>query len=55
LITKFPSVWEKISENRRGWIFLDSHCSNFGQNFFTFSGLTLMNEHCFLMQNQCIE
>jgi len=23
--------------------------------FITFSGLTLMIEHCFLMQNQCIE
>jgi len=25
LIKKFPSVWEKISENRRGGFFFDSH------------------------------
>jgi len=26
LIKKFPSVWEKISDNRRVGIFFDSHC-----------------------------
>jgi len=27
LIKKFPTVWEKISENRRGRFFFDSHCT----------------------------
>jgi len=26
LIKKFPSVWKKLSENRAGGDFFDSHC-----------------------------
>jgi len=30
IVKKFPTVWEKMSENLRGGIF-DSHCTHIGK------------------------